>query len=59
MKKIGLLHHPKLPQTLPLAEAMADEAARYGLDAWLGSTWDEGAVAATIAGLDLLGHPGR
>jgi NAD+ kinase len=54
MKKIGLLHHPKLPQTQPLAEAMAGEAARYGLEPWIGSTWDEGAVAAAIAGLDLL-----
>ena len=54
MKKIGLLHHPKLPQTQPLAEAMAVEAARCGLDAWLGSTWDEEGVAAAIVGLDLL-----
>ena len=54
MKKIGLLRHPKLPQTQLLAEAMAGEAERCGLEPWLGSTWDEEGVAAAIAGLDLL-----
>jgi len=54
MKRIGVLHHPKLPQTRQLAEALAREAGRYGVTAWLGSTWDEDAVVAEVAGLDLL-----
>lgn len=54
MKRIGLLHHPKLPQTQPLAEVMAREAERCGLDAWLGSTWDEEPVLAEMGRLDLL-----
>jgi NAD+ kinase len=54
MKRIGLLHHPKLPATQPMAESMAREAEAHGLEAWLGSTWDEEAVADEIAHLDLL-----
>jgi NAD+ kinase len=54
MKRIGLLHHPKLPQTQPLAENMAAQAESHGLQTWVGSTWDVDAVTAEIAELDLL-----
>lgn len=54
MKRIGLLHHPKLPQTEPMAEKMARELQALGLDAWVGSTWDESAVRAKVSELDLL-----
>ncbi len=54
MKRIGLLHHPKLAETQPLAETMAREAEDVGLEVWIGSTWDEKAVRAEIAHLDLL-----
>jgi NAD+ kinase len=55
MKRIGLLHHPKLPATQPLAENMAREVESQGLGAWIGSTWDEEAVRGEVANLDLLG----
>jgi len=54
MERIGLLHHPKLPATQPLAHAMARECQAHGVDAWLGSTWDEDAVNQEIAALDLV-----
>jgi NAD+ kinase len=54
MRRIGLLHHPKLPATQPVAEAMARQCERKGVSYWIGSTWDEEAVAAEIADLDLL-----
>lgn len=54
MKCIGLLHHPKLPATQPMAEAMARQAEQEGLTAWIGSTWDTHTVLAEIANLDLL-----
>ncbi len=54
MKRIGLLHHPKLPATQPLAGEMARQAKDLGLDAWIGSTWDEQTVKAEVADLDLL-----
>lgn len=54
MKRIGILHHPKLPATQPLAEAMARQAEDAGLEAWIGSTWDVEAVSNQIGTLDLL-----
>jgi NAD+ kinase len=54
MKRIGLLHHPKLPETQPLAEKMARQAEGAGLAVWIGSTWDTVSVSREIASLDLL-----
>ncbi len=54
MKRIGLLHHPKLPATQPLAETMARQAEAHGLDTWIGSTWDVNTVTREVASLDLL-----
>jgi NAD+ kinase len=54
IKRIGLLHHPKLPISQPLAEQMAREARDHGLATWIGSTWDEAVVTAEIWDLDLL-----
>jgi NAD+ kinase len=54
MKRIGLLHHPKLPATHPLAGTMARQAEEYGLAAWIGSAWDEDAVRGEAPNLDLL-----
>jgi len=54
MKRIGLLHHPKLPATQPLAETMARQAEAHGLATWIGSTWDVNAVTGEIPDLDLL-----
>ncbi len=54
IRRIGLLHHPKLPATQPTAVAMAQVGAQHGIDAWLGSTWDEETVMAEIDGLDVL-----
>lgn len=54
MKRIGLLHHPKLPATQPMAQRMARDAEAHDLAVWIGSTWDIEAVAAEIERLDLL-----
>jgi len=54
MQRIGLLHHPKLPVTQPLAETLARQAEQNGLQAWIGSTWDVESVAGEVANLDLL-----
>lgn len=54
MKRIGILHHPKLPATQPVAEQMAHRAEALGLTVWLGSTWDSEAVLSEVAALDLL-----
>ena len=54
MKKIGLLHHPKLPASQPMAEKMARLIESFGLEAWIGSTWDVKTVSEEMGSLDLL-----
>jgi NAD+ kinase len=54
MERIGLLHHPMLPATQPLAETMARQAEELGLSVWVGSTWDTDSVSQEIACLDML-----
>ena len=54
MKRIGLLHHPKLPDTQPTAVRMAREAEEKGLQVWIGSTWDVDSVLGEVPSLDLL-----
>ena len=41
MKKIGLLHHPKLPESQTLAKEIAHWLEAQGVTPWLGSAWDE------------------
>lgn len=54
MKRVGILHHPKLAPSLPLAHHIVSYLAGKGIDSWMGSAWDESQVAPRIAGLDLL-----
>jgi NAD+ kinase len=54
MNRIGLLHHPKLPATQPMAATMARKVEGFGLQTWIGSTWDVEAVTREMADLDLL-----
>jgi NAD+ kinase len=54
MKRIGLLHHPILPASQPLAELMARLAREHGVETWIGSTWDTEAVCREIHDLHLL-----
>jgi NAD+ kinase len=54
MKRIGILHHPKLPQSQPLAQEIADWLVRRDVEAWQGSSWNEAVVETEIENLDLL-----
>ena len=54
MKRIGLLHHPKIPESLDLAREMADQLRAWGASPWMGSAWDEEVVGQHIADLDLV-----
>lgn len=51
---IGLLHHPKKPESMTLAKQMADYLLGRGCAVWAGSAWDEPEALAHVAGLDLL-----
>jgi NAD+ kinase len=48
------LHHPRIPDSQPLARAIGDSVERLGLTAWLGSAWDEESLRQQAVELDLL-----
>jgi NAD+ kinase len=54
VKKIGLLHHPKLPESQTLAKEIAHWLEARGVTSWLCSAWDEEEICRHVAGLDLL-----
>ncbi len=53
-QSIGLLYHPKKPESLILAEQMAGFCRQRGLSIWSGSAWDEPEALAHVTDLDLL-----
>ncbi|MBC8263400.1 MAG: NAD(+)/NADH kinase [Anaerolineales bacterium] len=54
MKRAGLLHHPKLPESLALAQEMARHLEERGVSPWLCSAWDENEIACRVGDFDLL-----
>ena len=54
MTRVGLLHHPKLPASRPLAAEIAARLEAGGIATWQGSAWDEVGAAPHIPGLDLI-----
>ena len=54
IRRIGILHHPRIPDSQPLARAIGESVERLGLTAWLGSAWDEEGLRRQAAELDLL-----
>jgi len=54
VERVALLHHPKLPESLPLAQKMQREAEALGVSAWLCSAWDEGDIQERLDGTDLV-----
>ena len=53
-KRVGLLHHPKLPESLSLAQTMQEQTRTLGVSAWLCSAWDEEAIQEALASTDLV-----
>jgi NAD+ kinase len=54
---IGILHHPRKPESLALGQQMAELAHQRDCTAWLDSAWDESGVISRLGeqpGLDLL-----
>ena len=54
IRRVGILHHPRLPDSQPLARAIGESVERLGLTAWLGSARDEEGLRRQAADLDLL-----
>jgi NAD+ kinase len=53
IKRIGVLHHPKIPETQRVAAEITDFVGQLGITAWLASTWDEPRVRDQVEYLDL------
>ncbi len=53
-RRIGILHHPKKPESLLLSREMERFLVEHGCSVWCGSAWDEPEALANVAGFDLL-----
>ncbi len=53
-KRVGLLYHPMIPESQDLAAEMLEFLEGLGVSAWIGSSWDNAAVADQAADLDML-----
>lgn len=51
---IGILHHPKIARSKPLADEVADWLTGQGQTIWRASVWDEAQIATRIADSSLL-----
>ncbi len=51
---VGILHHPRKPESQPLAEEMATVIRACGCDPWLASAWDEAIIVPQLPGTNLL-----
>jgi NAD+ kinase len=45
---IGVLAHPKRPETAPLAEQITQKLQQRGLQAWCYATWDETSIVEAV-----------
>ncbi len=54
MRHVGILHHPRKPESLRLAADIASYFEEHGVSAWLGSAWDEESVSKEIETFDLI-----
>lgn len=54
MAKIGILHHPRLPESQRLAAELSARAKELGVDSWQASVRDEEGISAALDGSDLL-----
>ncbi|MCB0202200.1 MAG: NAD(+)/NADH kinase, partial [Anaerolineae bacterium] len=48
VRSVGILHHPRKPDSLPLAEQMAQYIRGNGGTAWLDSAWNEDGISVRL-----------
>lgn len=54
MQKIGLLYHPKIGESLRLAQSLEELLTSKGLSTWIGSAWEDEEARKHIRDLDLI-----
>jgi len=53
-QRAGVLYHPKVPETYPVAEAIGAWLNHRGVETWLESTWNETSIQAQAPELDMM-----
>ncbi len=53
-RRVAVLHHPKIEETRPVAQAIDDWLHERGLDSWRGLTWNEEDVRPRMPETDLI-----
>ena len=53
IRSVGLLYHPMIPESQDLAAEILEFLEGTGISVWMGSNWDEGAVAERCHRFDL------
>lgn len=51
--RVGVLYHPKIPETQQVAKEITEFLGERGVTAWVASTWDEPRVRDQVEHLDL------
>ena len=54
MNHIGILHHPRIPESEPLAQEIGAWLRVHGVSTWVGSTWDEQGINGQLNQLTML-----
>jgi NAD+ kinase len=54
MNHIGILHHPRIPNSKPLAREIGHWLLDQGVKSWIGSTWDESGINGQLSRLSML-----
>lgn len=54
VRRVGILHHPRIPQTLDLERQLAETVRGADGTVWTASAWDQGALVRQMHDLDLV-----
>jgi NAD+ kinase len=54
LKTIGVLAHPRRPQTAPVAETITDQLQARGIETWVCTDWTEEDVRDLVSGSDMV-----
>jgi NAD+ kinase len=52
--RVGIFYHPRKPESLDLAQAMADMLKSCGRTGWIASSWDQEAISDRVSSLHLI-----
>jgi NAD+ kinase len=54
IERVGIFHHPRKPESLALAEEIAEMLRQEEREPWVSSSWDKEAIEAQVSEFDLI-----